>query len=371
MLDLPTDRPRASHQSNDVSNIPILLDEPLTRSLTKIALEHNMDLSAVVMTGWGAVLSRLTSQDDIVIGFHEYDPDGLDKQTGNDILPLRLDLSGEPSIYQLLQRVQKMASSSMDHQGLSLDNIARITGSPLFQVALRWNQELLHAAVPTLVELELQLQEQESEVVGNMLFPTDLFHPDTIRHVGYLLSMLQAMVVDVDRPVMSVDLLSQAEHDLIIREWNETQQAYPDHLCIHHLFEQQVERTPHATALVFNGQSLSYTELNERANRLAHHLIGLGVQPDNLVAICVERSFAMIVGVLAILKAGGAYVPLDASYPVERLACILEDTASAIALVDTVGRNTLSEASQHLQHQKGNLTFMISQNFRFKQIIEN
>ncbi|KAF9360587.1 hypothetical protein BGX34_007687 [Mortierella sp. NVP85] len=241
----------------------------------------------------------------------------------------------------------------MDHQGLSLDNIARITGSPLFQLALRWNQKLLHSAVPTLVDLELQLQEQESEVVGNLLFPTGLFNPDTIkRHAGYLLSMLQAMVVDVDRPVMTVDLLSQAEHDLVIGEWNETQQDYPDYLCIHHLFEQQVERTPHATALVFNGQSLSYTELNERANRLAHHLIGLGVQPDNLVAICVERSFAMIVGVLAILKAGGAYVPLDPSYPVERLACILEDTASVIALVDTVGRSTLGEAIQHLQHQK-------------------
>ncbi|KAK3807086.1 MAG: hypothetical protein J3Q66DRAFT_392743 [Benniella sp.] len=346
MLDLPTDRPRASHQSNDVSNIPILLDAPLTRSLTKIALEHNMGLSMVVMTGWGAILARLTSQDDIVIGFHECGLDGLDKhkQTDNDILPLRLDLSGEPSTSQLLQRVQKMASSSMDHQGLSLDNIARITGSPLFQVAFRWSQELLHSAVPILVDLELQLQEQGNEVVGNMLFPTDLFNPDTIRrHVGYLLSMLRAMVVDVDRPVVSVDLLSQAERELVLGKWNETQQDYPKHLCIHHLFEQQVERTPQATALVFNGHSLSYSELNGRANRLAHNLIGLGVQPESPVAICVGRSFAMIIGVLAILKAGGAYVPLDPSYANERLRHILMDASPGVLLADHQGQQALGE----------------------------
>ncbi|KAF9343518.1 hypothetical protein BGX34_006664, partial [Mortierella sp. NVP85] len=168
------------------------------------------------------------------------------------------------------------------------------------------------------------------------------------RHVGYLHTMLHAMVEDIDRPVTSVDLLSQVERDIVIGKWNETQQDYPADLCIHHLFEQQVERTPQATVLVFNGQSLTYAELNERANRLAHHLIGLGVQPDSLVAICVERSFAMIVGVLAVLKAGGAYVPLDPSYPKERLAYILEDAAPTIVLVDGAGHVSFSEASQHL-----------------------
>jgi non-ribosomal peptide synthetase component F len=166
--------------------------------------------------------------------------------------------------------------------------------------------------------------------------------------------MLQAMVVDVSRPMMSVDLLSQDERDLVLEEWNETQQDYPEGSCIHHLFERQVECTPQATALVFNGQRMIYSELNERSNRLAHHLIGLGVQPDSLVVICVERSFAMIVSVLAVLKAGGAYVPIDPSYPKERLAYILEDAAPAIALADTVGRTALSEAGQHFHHHIGN-----------------
>jgi non-ribosomal peptide synthetase component F len=209
-------------------------------------------------------------------------------------------------------------------------------------------------------DLTLSLFESDNEILGALSYSTALFDRTTVdRHVGYLHSMLQAMVKDVDRRVMSVDLLSQAERDLVLVEWNDTRQDYPDHLCIHHLFEQQAERTPQATALVFNDQSLTYAELNKRANKLAHHLIATGVQPDGLVAICVERSIAMIIGVIAVLKAGGAYVPLDPAYPKERLAYILEDAAPTIALVDSVGRATMIEASQH--HQKGDLSFMSCQ----------
>jgi len=225
----------------------------------------------------------------------------------------------------------------MDHRSFPLDSAVS-----LFQVALQWSQAPFHSATPILVDLELRLQQQENEVVGDMFFSSDLFNPDTIkRHVGYLCSMLQAIVMDVDRPVMTVDLLSQFERDLLLVEWNETQQDYLDHLCIHHLFEQQVERIPQATALMFNRESLTYAELNERANRLAHHLISLGVQPESLVAICVERSIAMIVGVIAILKAGGAYVPLDPAHTSNRLQDILADAAPSIVVSDKLGRQIL------------------------------
>ncbi|KAF9343096.1 hypothetical protein BGX34_007230, partial [Mortierella sp. NVP85] len=191
-------------------------------------------------------------------------------------------------------------------------------------------------------DLTLELYDSDDEIKGRMSYSTALFDRVTVEyHVGYLYSMLQAMVEDVDRPAISVDLLSKTERDLVLGQWNETQQDYPADLCIHHLFEQQVERTPQAMALVFNGQSLTYAELNERANRLAYHLIGLGVQPDSLVAICVERSFAMITGVLAILKAGGAYVPLDPSYASNRLNDILLDASPSVVLVDAVGRTAL------------------------------
>jgi len=358
MLDLPTDRPRASHRSTDVSKIPIRLDKHLTLSLKQVAIEYDMDLSVVVMAGWSAVLARLSSQDDIIIGYHASGPGGPGRSQQADkgsIWPLRLDLSSEPNISQLFERVRKMASSSMSHQGLPLNSMAEITNSPLIQVAFRWNNQTSSQPPATIqVELELQLHEQDNEIVGDMLFFSDLFNPDTIeRHVGYLCSMLQAIVTEVDRPVMSLALLSQVERDLVLGKWNETGQAYPSEMCIHHLFEQQVGHTPQAIALVLNSQSLTYIELNERANRLAHHLIELGVKPDSLVAIYVERSFTMIIGVLAILKAGGAYVPLDPSYPKERLAYILEDAAPTVALADSVGCTILSEASQHIEHQKG------------------
>ncbi|KAF9944546.1 hypothetical protein BGZ65_011892, partial [Modicella reniformis] len=163
------------------------------------------------------------------------------------------------------------------------------------------------------------------------------------RHIGYLRTMLQAMAVNQEQTISNVDLLSPEERDLLLRTWNETEQEYPMHSCIHNLFEQQVDRTPQATALVFMDQSLSYSELNTRANNLAHHLIGLGVQPDMLVAICVERSFAMIIGVLAILKAGGAYVPLDPAYASERLRDILTDAAPSIVVADEFGQKVLRE----------------------------
>ncbi|MCF2135569.1 AMP-binding protein, partial [Mycetohabitans sp. B3] len=128
-------------------------------------------------------------------------------------------------------------------------------------------------------------------------------------------------------------------------EWNATQRDYPSYLCIHQLFEAQVERTPEAPALVFEAQTLSYAQLNAQANRLAHQLIEWGVRPETRVAICVQRSAALVVGLLAILKAGGAYVPLDPHYPNERLTHILADAAPNIVLADAVGQTALGEAA--------------------------
>ncbi|KAF9972282.1 hypothetical protein BGZ65_009905, partial [Modicella reniformis] len=181
--------------------------------------------------------------------------------------------------------------------------------------------------------------EGEIEVFDIDCLHDDMEEPAQLAEIGAVLARKPNEIHTAER----MDLLSQAERDLLLRKWNETQQDYPAHLCIHHLFEQQVERTPQATALVFMDHSLTYAEVNAKANRLAHHLIGLGVQPDMRVAICVERSFAMIVGVLAILKAGGAYVPLDPAYASERLRDILSDAAPSIVVADESGRKVLGE----------------------------
>ncbi|NHB93226.1 AMP-binding protein, partial [Photorhabdus cinerea] len=146
-------------------------------------------------------------------------------------------------------------------------------------------------------------------------------------------------------PVGQLNLLSEAERTLLLETWSATDPSYPDPLCIHQLFEQQAEQSPQATALEYQQQIFSYTELNARANRLAHQLIALGVIPDQRVAICVARSPAMVVALLAVLKAGGAYVPLDTTYPAERLAYILNDTAPSVVLVDETGRAALGESA--------------------------
>ncbi|MCA1371937.1 AMP-binding protein, partial [Bradyrhizobium sp. BRP14] len=154
-------------------------------------------------------------------------------------------------------------------------------------------------------------------------------------------ALLRAMVADAEQPVGRIELLSAEERGYLLDDLNRTEVDYPSELCVHELFEQQVRRAPGAVALVFEEQSISYGELNAEANRLAHHLIGLGVKPDEPVAICVERSPAMVVGVLAILKAGGAYLPLDPSYPCGRLTQVLADAAPRLLLCDTAGREVL------------------------------
>ncbi|KAF9963561.1 hypothetical protein BGZ70_007335, partial [Mortierella alpina] len=156
--------------------------------------------------------------------------------------------------------------------------------------------------------------------------------------------MLQSLTEDVEQPVHSVDMISGAERTLVLQTWNATEQTYPMHECMHHLFERQVERTPQEVALVYEKDVLSYAELNERANRLAHYLIELGIRPDSRVAICVERSLAMVVGSMAILKAGGAFVPLDPAYASERLRTILSDAAPSVLLADAAGLKSLGQA---------------------------
>ncbi|TIP97422.1 MAG: amino acid adenylation domain-containing protein, partial [Mesorhizobium sp.] len=169
-----------------------------------------------------------------------------------------------------------------------------------------------------------------------------LFDEATIeRQRGYLLALLRAMVADAGQPVGRIELLPAAERAYLLEELNRTAAAYPSERCIHELFEQQVQKAPEAVALVFEDERLSYGELNARANRLAHHLIGLGVRPDQPVAICLERSPAMVVGLLAILKAGGAYLPLDPAYPCARLRQVVDDAAPRLLLCDAAGRAAL------------------------------
>ncbi len=280
-------------------------------------------------------------------------------------LALRMDLSGELTVTELLARVRQTALTAQEHQDLPFEQVVeivqpprRLAHTPLFQVIFAWqNNESTDWELPKLAvspvdqavdmvkfDLELGLSEEEGRIVGALNYATALFDSSTMeRQVGYLHAVLQAMAANPQQLIGEIDILSPAERKLLLETWNATEIAYPETLCIHQLFEQQVEQTPDALALVYEDQTLSYAELNSRANRLAYQLIALGVVPDQPVAICVSRSPAMVVGVLAILKAGGAYVPLDPVYTGERLAHILTDAAPAMVLADDTGRSALDE----------------------------
>ncbi|KAG0200976.1 hypothetical protein BGX31_003945, partial [Mortierella sp. GBA43] len=183
---------------------------------------------------------------------------------------------------------------------------------------------------------------------GSLGITSGVMSPLDPAHIcGYMQEALQSLVEAIDHTpdadLGCLEVVPAEERNLLLHTWNATQEDYPSDLCLHHLFEQQVERTPDAAAVVFMGQSLTYGELNKRANRLAHHLIGLGVKPDTRVAICVDRSLAMVIGVLAILKAGGAYVPLDPAYATDRLRDILMDSSPTIVIADESGQRVLGQ----------------------------
>ncbi|KAF9945948.1 hypothetical protein BGZ72_000832, partial [Mortierella alpina] len=302
-----------------------------------------MDLSAILLAAWIAVLTRLSGQHEFCIALQDR---SLVCRVGaanhSAYTLLRVDLSGDPNTIQLLGHIQGTALNSDGHD---------------VQVAFSFNQEEegwstigLGLSLPktdlTGFELELNLKDDDGRIVGVMSYATALFDSLTIeRHLGYLNQMLEGMTSDTTQLISKIDIIPPAERTLLLETWNKIPQLHQEYQTIHQLFEEQVQRTPTSIALVHDDQELTYSELNRRSNALAHRLIELGVKPDDLVAICVERSPAMIVAILAVLKAGGAYVPLDPAHGSERLLDILSDASPSIILADAVGSSTLGPAA--------------------------
>ena len=182
-------------------------------------------------------------------------------------------------------------------------------------------------------DLTLFLTESGDEIGLEVEYCTDLFDEATIRRmVGHYQRLLEAMVADPSQPTSQIPMLTDDERQQILVEWNDTEMAYPRDRCLHQLFEEQVERTPEAVALVFENQQLTYKELNARSDRLAGILRNLGVGPEVLVGICVDRSLQMVVGLLGVLKAGGAYLPLDPSFPADRLGYMVDQSRPKVVL---------------------------------------
>ena len=345
-LELPTDHARPPTPSFRGARLPVAMAPELSAALVELGRRRGATLYMVLVAAFQLLLSRWSGQQDVVVGSPiagrtHRQTEGLIGFFVNTLV-LRTDVSGEPSFYELLDRVKEAALGAYAHQDVPFEKLVAelqperdLSRQPLFQVMfalLNVPHEALQlpglrlrpmerAGETSKFDLSVQVRETTDGLVGRIEYATDLFEASTIERLvnGYR-TLLEGIVSDPERRVSELVLLSAAERQQVLREWNDTAAEYPRDKCLHELFAEQASRTPEATAVVYEDNELTYGELDRRSNQLAHHLRGLGVGPDVVVGLCVERSLEMVVGLLGILKAGGAYLPLDPAYPAERLA---------------------------------------------------
>ena len=311
-----------------------------------------MGLSTLLLAAWCVLLFRYSGQEDVLIGMAS---DGRLRAAERTLLGMfmqpvviRSSPTGSLSFRNVLRQVQHVLRAAQSHQGVPVDLLTKalqttrhLGQDPLFQVffALEPAPPLLPAGWTaariqtgtSLSDLSLLMEDLPGALTGRFEYRTDLFDEATIaRMVGHWQALLEGIVAHPDQLLSRLPLLTEEERQQVLVGWNATQAPYPKDHSLHQLFEAQAERAPHAVAAVFEEQHLTYGELNARANQLARHLQRLGVGPEARVALCVERSVQMVVGLLGVLKAGGAYVPLDPAYPADRLAFMLEDSQASV-----------------------------------------
>ncbi|MCP4663291.1 MAG: amino acid adenylation domain-containing protein [bacterium] len=365
VLELHADRPRSGWVAAGSATWPLLLDAAFTRRIKSLSQRHGTSLFMTMLGAFKALLRRYTGQEDLCVGTFiagrnrpEIEPlIGFFINT----LALRTDLRGDPSVEELLRRVQKVTVGAYDHQDLPFERLLdalrierSLSHTPLFQVMLvlqnlpRATVELEglsfspfgSAKAQSNFELSLWLSEAGDGLDGYLEYNPQLFDTTTIRRLSrHFLTLLEEVLAAPEQTISTLALLSGGERQQLLGEWSTTPRTVRYSSCFRELFEAQVERSPKATALIdpTTDEELSYEELDHRANRLAQHLAERGsareaVSPEVRVGLLLERSCDLVVGLLGILKAGGAYVPLDPSYPRERLALILEDAGLTLLL---------------------------------------
>ncbi len=360
-LELPTDHPRPAVQSYRGAGLSLELRPELTAKLNALARSEGATLFMVLLAAFNVTLSRWSGQQDIVVGSPiagrtHRELEGLIGFFVN-TLALRTDLSGDPTFKELLRRLKEVALGAYAHQELPFEKLLEVlqptrdlSRQPIFQIlfALQ-NMPQEHLDLPGVklsrlpgqsttskLDLSLYVYERGDRLEAHFEYATDLFDASTIERMAEQLSLLLEGIVAAPHTRLSeLPLLTDTERRRVIVDWNDTPCACPGDHCIHELFEMQGAKTPDAIALVYQGGRLTYGELDRRSNQLAHHLRALGVGPEVIVGLSIERSPEMVVGLLGILKAGGAYLPLDPGYPAERLQYMVAD--SGAELLVTVG----------------------------------
>ncbi|MBH8563642.1 amino acid adenylation domain-containing protein [Nostoc sp. CENA67] len=358
VLQLPTDHQRPPVQTYEGTYQSLQLSPNLVSALKFLCQQSGVTLFMILLTAFKTLLYRYSGQEDIIVGTpiagrNQVEIEGLIGLFVNS-LALRTNLQGNPTFRELLNQVREVTLGAYSHQDLPLEKLIEelqlerdTSHSPLFQVMFVFqntpkpNLELpgvtinpieIHSGTAKF-DLTLMLEETSTGIRGAIEYNTNLFEAATItRMLGHFQTLLEGIVTNPEKRLKDLPLLTPSEQHQLLFEFNQTKTNYPRDLCIHQLFEMQVERSPHAVALVEQNRQLTYQELNSRANQLAAYLRSQGVGSEVLVGICLERSIEAIVGILAILKAGGAYVPLDPAYPQERLAFMLDDTKVSVLL---------------------------------------
>ncbi|MEH2055450.1 MAG: amino acid adenylation domain-containing protein [Nostoc sp.] len=362
ILELPSDRPRPPVQTCSGEICRQMIPQVLTDALKALSQQSGVTLFMTLLAAFKILLYRYTGQEDILVGSpiagrNQVETEGLMGLFVNTLI-LRTDLSGNPSFREVLDQVRQVALGAYEHQDFPFEKLVEELNperdrshSPLFQVMFAMNPPWTKGAEREVAglkiastfgythsgtakfDLTLVMRDTGKGLRASFEYNTDLFDEAAIaRMLGHFQTMLAGILANPEQRISELPLLTPAEQQQLFLDWNNTQTDYPKQACIHQLIEAQVESTPDAVAVVFGNEQLTYRELNSRANQLAHYLRSLGVQPNELVGICLDRSLEMVVGVLGILKAGAAYLSLDPKHPEARIAFILEDSQAKVLL---------------------------------------
>ncbi|MBS3026577.1 MAG: amino acid adenylation domain-containing protein [Dolichospermum sp. DET50] len=380
VLQLATDYPRPPIQTYSGASVSVEISPVLTNQLKALSQQEGVTLFMTLLAAFQILLYRYTGQEDIIVGtaIANRNRQEIESLIGFFVntLALRINFSNHPSFQELLIKVKEICLDAYSHQDIPFEKLVEelqpernFSHNPIFQVMfVLQNTPQETIKIPDLTiesinlnnqtskfDLTLSLTETTNGLIGTWEYNTDLFADATINRIsGHFQQLLTGIVANPEISITNLSILTTRERHQLLIEWNQTQANYPNDKCIHQLFEEQVERTPNQVAVVFEEQELTYLELNQRANQLAHYLQKLGVKPEVLVGICVERSLEMIIGLLGILKAGGAYVPLDPNYPQERLAFMLDDSQISILLTQTSLIEKLPSNKAHILCLKSN-----------------
>jgi amino acid adenylation domain-containing protein len=358
LQELPVDRPRPTAQTFAGARQPLTLGRQLSEALQNLSRQENCTLFMTLLAAFQTLIARYTGRQDILVGSpiaHRTRPE-VEKLIGFFVntLVLRGRITDNPPFRKFLRQIRGTTLDAYAHQQLPFEKLVEKlqpkrdqSYHPLFQVmfvlqnvampapetaGLSWRPFDVDIGTAKF-DLTLELNETAEGLTGWFEYCTDLFDAATVaRMAAHFQTLLEGIVANPDQRVSELPLISEAERNQLLVEWNDTAKPFPKEKCVHQLFEEQAARTPQATALIFQNQALTYRELNQRADQCAHRLRLLGVGPDVVVGLCVERSLEMVVALFGILKAGGAYLPMDPAYPRDRLIFMLEDARSPLLL---------------------------------------